>query len=166
MGPQVPLAEDPAYANLHPYEDGILFHGPVFQAITRVIDLSDSTITVECRHAAPESRVMGQFPSDAFSSICLDFLFQSVGLWVHVRDQAAALPAGYDAFDTYVPVPDADTFYITAEIQTKTPHKVVASARLHDADGAIYARATGVDLTISSHLVQKIAAGNPMREAG
>lgn len=160
------LAGKAAFAALRPYADGILFHGPVFQAITKVIDITGSRITVECRHAEPDRKVMGQFPADAFSFVGLDILFQAVGLWVHVHDQAAALPAGYDSFESYAPFQGDGVFYVTADIQTKSPHKVLAFVRVHDADGNVYAQATGVNLTVSRHLNRKMATGSAMLEAG
>jgi NAD(P)-dependent dehydrogenase (short-subunit alcohol dehydrogenase family) len=150
------LARDRRLDALRPYEDGALFHGPVFRAITKILTLTANKITVECVHRLPESIVLGQFPAIAFDPICGDLLFQCLGIWVHQQDRAAALPLSFTRLDWYRTPPHSMPFYISAEIAEKTAHRVVASVYLHDEAGRIFAQASGAELTISRGLARRL----------
>ncbi len=142
----VDLAGDPRLAAMRPYADGALFHGPVFQAITRVVSLGPRHITVACRHPRPAIERLGQFAPVAFDAVALDVQFQCLGLWAHHVMKTAALPTSWARLDVFAPTPDQ--FFVTAEVEGQSEFAVRATIDLHDGDGAIIARARGVELTV------------------
>ncbi len=142
------LTPDPRFAALTPYTDGSLFHGATFQAITRVLRIGPKQITVACRHPRPPAEVHGSFPPVAFDAVALDTQFQCLGLWAHHVLGASALPTRWARYEVFAAPPQRDDFYVTAEIEGKSDFEVRASITLHDADGRVFARASGVELTV------------------
>ena len=142
------LTCDPRAGALRPYADGALFHGPTFQAITRVLNISAKQITVECRHPRPAAEALGQFSPVAFDAVTLDAQFQCLGLWAHHTIGAAALPTSWARYEVFGSPPASGHCYVTAEVEGKSEFEVRASIYMHDADGAIFAQALGVELTV------------------
>jgi PfaD family protein len=142
------LTSDPRFDALRPYADGALFHGPAFQAITRVVHIGQSKITVECRNPRSAALVLGQFSAVAFDGVALDAQLQCLGLWAHHVLGAAALPTSWARYDVFAAPPANGHYYVTAEVDEKSEFAVRASIHMHDADGRIFARALGVELTV------------------
>ncbi|MDP2313841.1 MAG: PfaD family polyunsaturated fatty acid/polyketide biosynthesis protein [Pseudomonadota bacterium] len=142
------LGRDPRLEALEPYADGALFHGPTFQAITRVVRIGPKRITVECRHPRPATEVLGQFPPVAFDAVSLDVQFQCLGLWAHHTMGAAALPTSWAHHEVFAHPPTDGEYYVTADIEGKSEFAVRASICVHDAEGRIFARVLGIELTV------------------
>ena len=151
----VALAHDERLSAFGPYASGALFHGPAFHGITRVLSLTPSAITSACVRRATPVRVLGQFPADAFDPVCVDLMFQCVGLWVHQQSGAMALPSSVARLDWFRTPPADIPFYISADITEHAVHRVVASVAMHDDAGLLFARVTGAELTISGALARR-----------
>jgi trans-AT polyketide synthase/acyltransferase/oxidoreductase domain-containing protein len=152
---RVDLRSDDRFDAQSPYGDGTLFHGPAFQAITRVLRIDARSISVECRHPEPGAGTLGQFPALAFDPIWADVQYQCVGLWARHQLQAAALPTNCQRYEWYAAPPAGTAVYATATIEQQTAFAVLASIVLHDAAGRVFAQAVGAELTI------RRAAGAP-----
>lgn len=155
------LTCDPRFDALNPYADGALFHGPTFQAITRVVAIGPKRITVERRQPRPTPEVLGQFPPVAFDAIALDVQFQCLGLWAHHVLGAAALPTSWARYDVFAAPPADGLTFVTAEVEGKSEFAVRASITMHDADGRIFAQALGVELTVHRPVPAAAVAAAP-----
>ena len=148
------LTEDTRHAHLRPYHDGILFHGPVFQGIRKVLNLSESRITVECSHLTPDFRTQGQFSMLSYNWVCMDLQFQCLGLWIAHHFGASALPLHCRQFHSYQTPPEQQPFYVSVEITEKNEHKVIASIYVHDGEGQLFSCASGAELTVIKRTVR------------
>ena len=157
----VDLTCDPRFAALQPYADGGLFHGPTFQAITRVLALGPRRITALCRLPRPAPGVLGQFPPIAFDAVALDVEFQCLGLWAHHVMGAAALPTSWAHHEVFAALPAGAPFHVTAEIEGRSEFAVRAAIDVHDAEGRLLARTLGVELTVH----RPAAAAAPPKKA-
>jgi trans-AT polyketide synthase/acyltransferase/oxidoreductase domain-containing protein len=138
-----------------PYGEGALFHGPAFQAITRIVRIDPQSICVECRHPDSVEGTLGQFPAVAFDPVWADTQYQCVGIWAQQVLRAAALPTTCELYEWYAAPPAGSTVYATATIDQQTAFNFRASISLHDAGGRVFAMASGAELTLRQ------AAGAP-----
>ena len=139
------------------YQDGTLFHGSHFQAITRVINISSTKLTMECRTPEIGERGQGQFPIRAFNPYAADAQFQSMLIWVRNQFDAGSLPSKARSGEQYRPVPTDRTFYVSLDIISSTRTSMVADITTHDEMGNIYTRVFGAEVTISKNLNQLFA---------
>ena len=63
------------------YQNGTLFHGPLFQSVQRVLNISDKKLTLECDPTALTCDQQGQFPGRVFNPFYGDAQFQSILIW-------------------------------------------------------------------------------------
>lgn len=149
---QFELTVDPRFESMKPYASGALFHGPAFQAITRVIRMSSKESIVECQLPRTTAEIWGQFSPLAFDAVALDTLLQCLGLWAHHEMGAAALPTSWSSYEMFAQ-PTNGRFYATAEVEDRGDLSVRASLYMHDADGQIFAQVTGVEFTVHRPIV-------------
>ncbi|MGJ3246537.1 MAG: SDR family NAD(P)-dependent oxidoreductase [Elainellaceae cyanobacterium] len=158
---QVPPAPTSLAINLTPdyritdsgkslYQNGssTLFHGPCFQGIKQVINISRDTITVECALAQISEQQQGQFPVQTINSYLCDVQVHPMWLWVQHFYQQACLPAEIERVEQFVAVPFDQTFYISCDIHSKTETALVANLIAHDRHGKIYSRMIGAKGTV------------------
>lgn len=139
-------------ASLSPYEDGTLFHGPSFQGVKRVLNLSREKMTVECLLPQIDERQRGQIPAQAFNAIALDMQFQCMLIWVrHVYD-AGSLPSQCRYAEHYQDAPAGKKMYVSLKVELSKETKLVADIVTHDRNGKIYSRVFGAEVSISKQL--------------
>jgi hypothetical protein len=136
------------------YQDGTLFHGPRFQGIERVINLSPEKLTIECRVVILSEKEQGQFPTRLFSPYAADSQFQSMLIWVQRYYNAASLPSRARVGEQYRPVPTDRPFYVSLDVEKSTKTSLVANITVHDKEGRIYGRLLGGEAIISKGLNQ------------
>ena len=134
------------------YEDGTLFHGPRFQAIERVINISREKITMECRVPKISEKDQGQFPVRTFNPFAADTQFQSMLIWVRKYYDAGSLPSRAGTGEQYQPVPADQTFYVSLDVKKSTKTRMTADITIHDDNSRVYSRVTGAEVTISKSL--------------
>ncbi|HWI19266.1 MAG TPA: PfaD family polyunsaturated fatty acid/polyketide biosynthesis protein [Vicinamibacterales bacterium] len=144
----IELASDGRIDNRPLYGDGALFHGPAFQAITRVVRVDARSICVECRRPDSAEGTLGQFPAVAFDPVWADTQYQCVGIWAQHVLRAAALPTSCERYEWFGAPPAGVPVYITATIDQQTAFNVRASISVHDSDGRVFAQTTGAELTL------------------
>jgi hypothetical protein len=139
------------------YKDGTLFHGPGFQAVERVINLSPEKLTMQCRVPEIGESEQGQFPARTFNPYAADVQFQCMLIWVRHYCEAGSLPSSAQAGEQYRPIPSGHKFYVSLDVKTTTQASMVADITTHDEAGKIYTRVLGAEVTISKQLNQLFA---------
>jgi NAD(P)-dependent dehydrogenase (short-subunit alcohol dehydrogenase family)/1-acyl-sn-glycerol-3-phosphate acyltransferase len=156
--PSAPIYEtfdnrlDDSVVNWLPYQDGTLFHGPRFQGIKRVLNISPKKLTIECLFQPVDEKQRGQFPMITFDPIGADAQFQSMLVWVRQFYQAGSLPLRCERGELFQPVPEGETLYVSLDIQSSTDTKLVANITSHDSEGRMYSQVLGAEVTISKQL--------------
>jgi len=134
------------------YQNGTLFHGPSFQGVERVLNISPRKVTMRCMLPEIPANQQGQFPVQNFNPYIADGQFQSLVIWARHFHQAGSLPLRAGRGEQYRPIPFGATTYVSMDVQHSTSAKLVADITTHDADGRIYARVIGAEVTISPQL--------------
>jgi len=134
------------------YENGTLFHGPNFQAIERVLNISDERLTMECRTPDVSVKDQGNFPIGTFNPYAADVQFQSMLIWVRKFMGAGALPSKAADGLHYANVPSGKKFYVTLNITKKSPSSISADIYTHDENGRVYTSVSGAEVTFSKQL--------------
>jgi len=134
------------------YQNGTLFHGPSFQGVERVLNISPHKLTMRCMLPEIPASRQGQFPVQNFNPYIADGQFQSLVIWARHFHQAGSLPLRAGRGEQYRPIPFGATTYVSMDVQQSTSAKLVADITTHDADGRVYARVIGAEVTISPQL--------------
>jgi hypothetical protein len=94
----------------------------------------------------------GQFPIQSFNPFLADVEFQSMVIWARLRYGAGSLPLRAQSGEHYrSPAPGAP-FYVSLEVRSHSETSLVADIIAHDANGDIYSRVDGAEVTISAQL--------------
>ena len=100
------LREDAhARAGADIYRDGTLFHGPAFQGVGRLLNASQTGLTLACRLPALDEATQGQFPARRFNPYVADAQFQAQVIWGRLFHDAASLPLSCRRGEQYLPLP-------------------------------------------------------------
>jgi NAD(P)-dependent dehydrogenase (short-subunit alcohol dehydrogenase family) len=134
------------------YEDGTMFHGPCFQGVDRVLNISQHGLTMQC--VPPEVNVhkQGQFPIQTFHPYLVDVQLQSVLIWVRHVHQAGCLPLRVGKMEQFRKIGPDEQFYVSTEIQTSTDSKVIANVFAYDTEGVLYTYVSDIEVTVSARL--------------
>jgi NAD(P)-dependent dehydrogenase (short-subunit alcohol dehydrogenase family) len=157
------LPDAPLYANFDAaetnpidgvalYRNGTLFHGPAFQGVERVLNISPEKVTMRCRLAALPPAAQGQFPAQSFNPFIADGQFQSMVIWARHFHDAGSLPLHTDRGEQFRPIPFGQTTYVSMEVKESSASELVADILTHDENGRLYARVLGAKVTISKQL--------------
>ena len=134
------------------YTDGTLFHGPSFQGVRRVLNASRDRLTLECDLPSVSEADQGQFAIQSFNPFLADVQFQSMVIWARLIYGAGSLPLRAQAGEHYrQPAPGAP-FYVSLEVRAHSETSLTADIIAHAADGQIYTRVEGAEVTISPQL--------------
>jgi NAD(P)-dependent dehydrogenase (short-subunit alcohol dehydrogenase family) len=118
-----------------------LFHGPTFQGIQRVINVTPEKITTECLWKGAAERTFGQFQiSGIFNPAVVDIKLHSNLIWLQHFHKIDALPAYVKSFEQYAPIPAGKSFYVSSEVVSKTQTALTTDIITHDMDGRVYSR--------------------------
>nr|WP_250121609.1 type I polyketide synthase [Chroococcidiopsis sp. CCMEE 29] len=132
------------------YQNGALslFHGPSFQGVKQVLNASPEKLTMQCLLPSIGERQQGQFPVQTFNPYIVDVEIHSTWLWLQHCCQQGCLPSEIENFEQFAIIPFDETFYVSAEIRSKTDITVVADVIAHNLEGKIYSRMLGAKGTI------------------
>ena len=137
------------------YEDGTMFHGPRFQGVKWVLNLSAQTpkkVTMRCVQPYVSERDQGQFPIQAFNYYMADIGFQCLGVWARRVYDAGSLPLSCKKGIHYRDTQPGDTFYVSMEVTEDNETSLVADIYTHDEEGRLYAYLSGAEITLSKNL--------------
>ena len=134
------------------YQDGTLFHGPKFQGIKQVLNISEQGLTLEC--LLPEITVheQGPFATKNFNPFALDLAFQAMLIWAWRFQKSGSLPLSMDMLEQFRFVPFGSKFYLSMSVNKNSPGSINANLLLHDKNGLLYSRITCAEVTISQSL--------------
>ncbi|MCC5615736.1 SDR family NAD(P)-dependent oxidoreductase [Nostoc sp. CHAB 5836] len=144
--------QDPEVFSLLPYENGILFHRPLFQGLKRILNITPEKLTAQCLLDKIEREKQGQFTLQTFNPYTADILFQCLLVWVRHFYDLASLPLQVQNLKQFRPIPFEQEFYVSVEVYSKSESNVYASATAHDAQGQIYIQISQMQVTTSERL--------------
>jgi hypothetical protein len=159
--PDAPLSETifapdtPAIAQLSGkslYQDGTLFHGPAFQGVDSVMDLSQKKLTMQVILPRVADKVQGQFPVQTGNPFVYDAVVQSLLIWSQNYYHAPCLPSYMERLEHYKAIPFGEPVHVSLEIQSQSETAVVGDLRVQAPDGQTYVRIIGLQGTISPRL--------------
>lgn len=132
------------------YQDGAasLFHGPSFQGVKTILNISPEKITIECALPKLRTRQQGQFPVQIFNPYIADVQIHALWIWTQYFYQEGCLPSEIKLFEQFAAIPFDQTFYVSCEIKSKTDSSVTVDVIAHDHQGKIYNRMIGAKGTI------------------
>jgi NAD(P)-dependent dehydrogenase (short-subunit alcohol dehydrogenase family) len=139
------------------YGETILFHGPSFQGVDQVLNMSPDSLTIRCVLPEVSVETQGQFPVQTFNPYLTDVTLQSLLIWAHQTHGHGGLPLSIQKGEQYRPLPFAETLYATLTVQSSTRRHLVADVVVHDAAGQVYSQVMGAEITLSPRLNQLFA---------
>jgi acyl transferase domain-containing protein len=146
------FARNQAVSGASLYKDGTLFHGPHFQAVEEVLNISRKKLTLKCRSPQIGLAQQGQFPAIAFNPFAADVHFQSMLIWVRHFYGCASLPTSAQKLEHYSDAPAGKPFFISLDVSENGSARMKANVTAHDEAGRIYTRIVGGEVTISKRL--------------
>ncbi|MFQ4144535.1 SDR family NAD(P)-dependent oxidoreductase [Chlorogloeopsis sp. ULAP02] len=129
---------------------GILFHGPCFQGVKRVLNINLQEITVECLWQGIEEKQQGNFQTQTFNPYTTDIQIHCVLIWLEHFYQQICLPAQVQKLEQFAEIPINEKFYVTAEIKYKTETCIISDIKIHNLQGQVYSYMYGTNGTIIS----------------
>lgn len=164
--PEIPRYRDADLREVNPqpgpplYTNGTLFHGPSFQGVQRVLNASPERLTLACVMPEVSEAAQGQFPVQSFNPFLADVQYQSMVIWARLFYGAGSLPLRAQSGEHYHTPAAGESFYVSLEVQNHSDTNLVADIIAHDADGQIYSRVNGAEVTISEALNRLFVPGN------
>ncbi|MBW4557162.1 MAG: SDR family NAD(P)-dependent oxidoreductase [Trichormus sp. ATA11-4-KO1] len=127
-----------------------LFHGPAFQQVQRVLNITPEKITTECLWTKLSPQREGQFPVRWVNPYTTDLSMHALWIWTQHFHQEGCLPGKVEKFEQFAPTPHNEPFYVSCEVKTKTPSSAIADFIIHDKQGKVYSRMLGANAIIWS----------------
>ncbi len=143
---------DQAQPGSHFYENGTLFHGPLFQAVQDVTRLTEQQLVARCQAPAVPPEAQGQFPVGPVNAYALDPAFQVMLIWARHFQGAGSLPLQFEQLECFRPLPFETEFLIDLKVRSASETQLQADLTLLAPDGAVYARMRGAQVTLSPNL--------------
>jgi hypothetical protein len=140
------------------YRNGTLFHGPSFQGVTRVLNISPRKVTALCTAPTVEAAVQGQFPARTYDPYQTDTQFQTMLIWARAYRGAGALPLTVGQAESFRKISPGTQYFTSMDVVRSGGNSLVVDIAAHDADGLIYTRGSSAEVTISeglNHLFQE-----------
>ena len=157
------MPEAPIYESMDLREDNIvtttgkgfyqngdlsLFHGPAFQEISRILNISPEKLTAECCWQEITAQQQGQFPVKWHNPYIIDVSTQTLWLWLNHFYQEVCLPGQLTYCEQYLAVPFNIPFYVSCEMIAKTDTGATVNFIIHSREGKIYSRILGAKAVI------------------
>ncbi|MBF2008962.1 MAG: SDR family NAD(P)-dependent oxidoreductase [Chlorogloeopsis fritschii C42_A2020_084] len=124
--------------NFYQVGKGILFHGPCFQGVKRVLNINLKEITVECLWQGFEERQQGNFQIQTLNAYTTDLQIHCVLIWLEHFYQQICLPTQVQKLEQFAVIPVGEKFYVTAEIKSKTEIFIVSDIKIYNLQGQVY----------------------------
>lgn len=134
------------------YDSKVLFHGPRFQGILQVLNISSAGLTTKCLLPHFPIEEMGQFPVNTFNPYIADIHLQSLLIWANSQMGSVGLPLQIAKGTQFHPVPFDALSYATMIVKSSTPHKLVADVTSHDRDGYVFSQVVDAEITMNGNL--------------
>jgi NAD(P)-dependent dehydrogenase (short-subunit alcohol dehydrogenase family) len=132
------------------YHKGILFHGPAFQGVEKVLQISKDRLVMQLCLPKVDEGFQGQFPvQNKNNPYIYDAIVQILLIWTQTYNEAPCLPSSLVKMEQYRNVPFEQPCLVTMEIQSSTETAVVGNIIAQDPEGRVYVRFTELEGTIS-----------------
>ncbi len=165
----IDLTEQPQAQQIPLYhgDDAFLFHGPSFQGIQRILNISEQGLTMACLlPSVSEETIPIQFNSQGLNAVAMDVNFQALLVWLMHFLHPVGLPLGSGAARFFRPVPSGEPFYVTMRVRSLTENKLVADLISHDREGRMYTALHDASVTLSNRLNSRVVPFRPQEERG
>lgn len=139
------------------YQNKILFHGPSFQGVDSVLEITENTLTMQCILPEIKTKDRGQFQVNNFNPYAADVAIHSILIWLRHLHQISGLPLEIQQITHFKIIPFEQKFYVFMEVQLKTDTYVVVNITVYDEQDRVYMRFSGVKGPISKRLNQMFA---------
>jgi NAD(P)-dependent dehydrogenase (short-subunit alcohol dehydrogenase family) len=136
------------------YGNKILFHGPRFQGVDRVLNISPTGLTTRCLLPWFPAQEMGQFPVRTINPYLADVHLQSLLIWAHSQKGSLGLPLQIAGGVHYAQVPFGAVSYSTMKVKNTTAHKLVADVISHDEEGLVFSEVIDAEITLNEKLYE------------
>jgi NAD(P)-dependent dehydrogenase (short-subunit alcohol dehydrogenase family) len=143
------------------YRNGTLFHGPTFQGVQRVLNISKNKVTVRCTAPVLDAVHQGQFPVSTYDPFQTDTQFQTMLIWARAHYDAGALPLTVRRGEFFRTIRPGSTYFASMDVERSSENSLVVNIAVHDERGRMYTRVSGAEVTISeglNHLFQEAVA--------
>ncbi|MFZ5440968.1 MAG: PfaD family polyunsaturated fatty acid/polyketide biosynthesis protein [Myxococcota bacterium] len=131
-----------------------LFHGPSLEAISAIEGLGEEGMTFTLRtHPTSERLVPGEPRPWVTDPLAIDGVFQALIVWTRARLGAPSLPSRLESF-RWLSRPTSPTVRAVAKIRSVDGALVTSDVDLIDVSGALVARLSGYQCTVSSTLLR------------
>jgi NAD(P)-dependent dehydrogenase (short-subunit alcohol dehydrogenase family) len=141
------------------YEEGILFHGPAFQGVEKVLQINQDRLVMQLCLPKTDDRFQGQFPvQNKNNPYIYDGIVQILLIWTQTFRKAPCLPSSLIKMEQYANIPFEQSCLVTMEVVSNTDAAVVGNIRAQSLDGKVFVRFTALEGTISPLLNRFIGA--------
>ncbi|WP_298920066.1 SDR family NAD(P)-dependent oxidoreductase [uncultured Nostoc sp.] len=134
------------------YQNGetTLFHGPSFQEIQKVLNITTEKITTQCLWEQISDKQQGQFPVQWVNPYTTDLSMHALWVWTQHFNQEGCLPGQVAKYEQFATTPPNEPFYVSCEVKAKTPSSATADFIIHNREGQVYSRLLGAKAIIWS----------------
>ena len=134
------------------YQNGetTLFHGPSFQEIQKVLNITTEKITTQCLWEQISDKQQGQFPVQWVNPYTTDLSMHALWVWTQHFYQEGCLPGQVAKYEQFATTPPNEPFYVSCEVKAKTPSSATADFIIHNREGQVYSRLLGAKAIIWS----------------
>ena len=134
------------------YQNGetTLFHGPCFQEIQKVLNITTEKITTQCLWEQISDKQQGQFPVQWVNPYTTDLSMHALWVWTQHFHQEGCLPGQVAKYEQFATTPPNEPFYVSCEVKAKTPSSAIADFIIHNREGQVYSRLLGAKAIIWS----------------
>lgn len=124
------------------YQNGeaTLFHGPCFQQVQKVLNITANKITTQCLWQDISPRKQGQFPVRWVNPYTTDLSMHALWIWTQHFHQEGCLPGKVSVYEQFALTPHNRPFYVSCEVKSKSHSSAIADFLIHDEDGKLYSR--------------------------
>ncbi|BAC90790.1 SDR family NAD(P)-dependent oxidoreductase [Gloeobacter violaceus] len=140
------------------YASGVLFHGPCFQGIERLLTIDADGLSLQCRLPPIDRRTQGQFPVRFHNPFALDVQLQGMLIWTHRYCHKGCLPTRVERYEQFAPMPFGEPFYVRLQVQNRGANSVTVDLTAHAAAGRILSRLHSLQGTLSERLQHQFQA--------
>ena len=134
------------------YQDKTLFHGPILQGVKQVINHSPQHLTTRCQLPQITPAHQGQFPIRSFNPYLADVHLQSLLIWASMYLDTVGLPLKIASGHQFSPAVGSEASFATMVVRSKSKYSLKADVISHDAQGLIYSKVRGAEITLSPRL--------------
>ena len=134
------------------YKSGLLFHGPSFQGVQKVLELDDHGCRILCNLAEVDVEDQGQYPVRSNNPFFNDVVVQSILVWTQLKKNTPCLPASLEAFEYYSKLEFGKTYEVRMKTRSVTETSIVGDLEVCDEQGRLMQRLLGLCGTISPQL--------------